>query len=146
MSTPICSNVSPPPPAIAYYLFSDQTNRPHLGSGRLGGVKVFPRRSVIQTVGPPLNSLQVLHQPPSNRSGPLGPQRRTDRADWRRSRAALRWPVGLCFPALCNVFGTRYRYGPFLRESGEEERNGGGMKGEREKRKMRNYLCPCAIT
>ncbi|XP_078108291.1 D-ribitol-5-phosphate cytidylyltransferase isoform X2 [Sander vitreus] len=112
---------------------------------------MFPCSNVIQTVHPPLNSLQVLHQRcQTGGSGcPVldrGPQRRIGVGVClfgllEPFPSALRWPVGMCFSG-AHVWNQIH---PFhgVWEGGRME---GEMKGEWKKRKTKNYLCLSAIT
>lgn len=109
----------------------------------------FPCSTMIQTVHPPLKSLQVHHQLVSSRCPVLDG---APEMDWGRYRSpwigrlepfpsVLRWPTGLCFSGV----HVRNQIHPF-----QGVWKGGGMKGEMKgewkKQKMKNYLCLSAIT
>lgn len=113
---------------------------------------MFPCSTVIQTIRPPLNLLQVLHQPSSNGQILLSSAGPGPRDGLGSVSASLDWLIG-AIPVCAQVArgavcfsGARVRnqihpfQGVWERGRMEEE-----MKGEWKKRKMKNYLCPNAI-
>lgn len=111
-----------------------------------------PSSTVIQTVHPPLNLLQVLHQSVSNGRISLsgaGPGPRDGLGSVSVSLDRLIGAIPVCAQVAdgaaffrCVV---RNQIHPF-QGVWEGVRMEGEMKGKWKKRKMKNYLCPSATT